>query len=107
MDWGCGADPSQLYTQAEERQAGRGPCAEAAAGGPFSAAVGAQQRAARSATVADPSPQAGADSQSGEERIATPGHEPGAAEESPAMERGGAESGASCRWQVGRGGGGR
>ena len=51
-----------------------------AAGRALSAAVGAEPGAARSAAVADSSPQAGADPGPREEQLAAPGHESGDAE---------------------------
>ena len=64
--------------------------------------------AARSAAVADSSPQAGADTQPGEERIATPVPEPGNAEESTGCGvRRDRKFCASYRWRVGRHAGGK
>src|ERR1039458_7709643 len=92
MDGRCRRDPCQLCATAEERPAGCWTHSEAVAGRPFSAAVGAERGAARSAAVADSSPQTGADPQPGEERTATPGDEPGDAEKSATVERAGTAS---------------
>src|SRR5437763_15469030 len=77
---------------AEDRKALCRTHSEAASGRTLSAAVGTGARAARAAAVADSPPQAGGESLASEERTATPGAEPGGAEEGAAGERGWATS---------------
>src|SRR3984957_15063363 len=86
MGRGCSQDPRQLCAQAENGQAGRGSYLEAAVGETVSPVVEAECGDAGSAAVVTPPGQAGRDPNEGEEQLATPGDEPGDAEEKSAVD---------------------
>src|SRR5579864_3805321 len=100
MAGGCGRDSGEGAAQAEDGCARRASPVAAAAGKSFSSHLGAQRGGAGSAATVEASAHAGADAHAGEKPVAAYCAEPGAAEETEAVDSGGARvvAGTGAGW---------
>src|SRR6185312_11746287 len=87
--WGCQPDPGGRGAQAKDRSSGCGVDPEAVVGGAVPGNLGARPARARWAAVVVASLQTGGYEATGEEPVATSGHEPGLAAQAPVVDPGG------------------